>query len=162
MPLLIPSLYAGDIMQREVVTLGESWDAREALALLTERRISGAPVLDGDGDLVGVLSLTDLARLHDASPAKGRRDESDFYRTTAPEGAPPEAPAADRLAGITVKDAMTPIVIDADAKTTVEKLAGIMIDLRVHRIIITRDGKLAGIVTSMDLLRVLREGTSQT
>jgi len=161
MSIVIPSLLAGDIMQRDVVTLGETWDVREALALLTERRISGAPVIDGDGDLVGVLSLTDLARLHDASPAKARRDESDFYRTTSPADAPPEPPAADRLSGITVRDAMTPIVIDADARTPIEKLAGIMIDLRVHRVIITREGKLAGIVTSMDLLRVLREGAQQ-
>jgi CBS-domain-containing membrane protein len=160
MPITIPTLVAEDVMKRDVITLGDSWDVREALRIFREKEITGAPVADGKGDLVGVLSTTDIARLHDAPARAGGAADSDFYRTTAPFGAPQEG-AIDRLAGVKVRDVMTPVVIDADVKTPVEKLAAIMVDLRVHRVIVTERGKLAGIVSSLDLLRILRDGTSR-
>lgn len=148
---------AADVMQRSVITVREDWDIREALRLFEEKRISGAPVLDRNGDLVGVLSLTDLARAEALRASRAATSESEYYRTVLPEEFPPGF-QVERYDAIPVGEVMTPVVIDASEDTPVPRLAALMIDLHIHRVIITRDGKLAGIVSSLDLLALLRNG----
>jgi len=149
-------LTAGAIMRREVITVRDTWDVREALRVLEENRISGAPVLDADGRLVGVLSVTDIARANLLrEPAS---QESDFYRTVSPDEYP-RGFHAERYDAILVQEVMTPLVIDAPENISIDRLAALMVDLHIHRVIITRDSKLVGIVTSLDLLRLVRDGS---
>jgi CBS domain-containing protein len=145
---------AADVMRRDVITVRDHWDIREALHLFEQKRISGAPVLDREGDLVGVLSVTDIAR---AAEKERRSGDSDFYKAPLAEGLP-SGFHIERYDEIPVKEVMTPLVIDALETTPVPRLAALMIDLHIHRVIITRGSKLVGIVTSLDLLRLLREG----
>jgi CBS domain-containing protein len=145
---------AADIMERRVITVRDNWDIREAIALFEEKHISGAPVVDADGDLVGVLSVTDLAR---ADPRRERgTSESEFYRTLMPEEFPTGF-QIERYDAIPVAEIMTPLVIDAPERTPVCRLAALMVDLHLHRVIITRDSKLVGIVSSLDLLRLMKQ-----
>ncbi len=147
---------AKDVMKTNVITVRDHWDIREALQLFAEKQISGAPVLDHKGDLVGVLSLADIAR---ASVERDRsvREESAYYRTILPEDFPPGF-HIERYEATTVREAMTPLVIDAPESMPVSRLAALMIDLHIHRVIVTRAGKLVGIVSSLDLLELLRDG----
>jgi CBS domain-containing protein len=146
---------AADIMQREVITVHENWDIREALSIFEEKHISGAPVVDGDGDLVGVLSVTDLARAKTRADGHG---ESEYYRTLMPEDFPTGI-HVERYEPIPVCEVMTPLVIDAPETTPVARLAALMVDLHIHRVIITRGGKLVGIVSSLDLLKLMKHET---
>jgi len=59
----LTDLTASDLMAREVVRLAEDMPLREAVRLLLEKQISGAPVVDADGKCVGVFSTTDFLRL---------------------------------------------------------------------------------------------------
>ena len=55
-------LIARDLMNEEVMTVPADWTARQLAEFLTDNEISGAPVVDGEGHVVGVVSLSDLAR----------------------------------------------------------------------------------------------------
>jgi CBS-domain-containing membrane protein len=70
------ALTAGDLMTREVVRLPEEMPLRDAARLLLRNQISGAPVVDGQGKCIGVLSAVDVLRLSE------RR--ADVTRPTAP------------------------------------------------------------------------------
>lgn len=143
---------AADIMHADVVTVRNNQTIKELAQVLIDHRITGAPVLDESGRLVGVVSQTDLVR---------RQRESDeavevpayhqsLDRWLGRQGFQVEAPEYAR-----VGDVMTPAVLSADVAAPIEELARMMSRKGIHRIVITREGKLAGIVTSMDLLELV-------
>jgi CBS domain-containing protein len=145
-------LTAKDVMNAEVLSVPPDLTVHELSVFLVEHQISGAPVVDQRGELVGLVSLTDIA-------------ESDALREDAPD---PEAPRRRRarsredLAGLRVhrsdllvRDIMTPTVFSVDPDTPVPEMARTMIAGRIHRLLVTEAGRVAGIVTSLDLLRLL-------
>jgi CBS domain-containing protein len=148
---------AADVMTPDPITVREDWTLGAAADVLARHGISGAPVLDRDGDLVGVISVTDLAHAGAIRRRSEMRD-AEFYRT---ELEPVRARAAVEPE-MHVVEAMTPTVIDAPEDLPVARLAAIMIDLHVHRVIITRDRRPVGIVTSTDLLRLVRDASGAT
>lgn len=140
---------AGDIMRRRVVTVHPETTLRELRRLLSDRQISGAPVVGPRGDLIGVVSHSDLiARTHRAPSTPPS------YHVLADDAPAPRALAA-RDRGQTVASVMTPWVISFEAETPVEELARQMLAKRIHRVVITREGRLCGIVTALDLLGAL-------
>jgi len=153
-------LVARDLMNEEVVTVGLDWTARQVAEFLTSQQISGAPVVDERGHVVGVISLSDLAR----SEAEGGR--------LIPDGSDPgywvrgweDKVSADELRGLhveedgpMVRDLMNPAVFSVDEETPVSDVARSMIDARIHRVLVTRGRKIVGIVSSTDLLGLLVE-----
>lgn len=116
-------MLAKDIMHKRVISVGPSMTLKELAKLLSDRGITGAPVVSPDGKVLGVVSQTDLVR------EKGEV--------------------------VSVEQVMTPWAVSFEEDTPVRELARQMVAKHIHRIIITKDGELCGIVTSMDLLRVL-------
>ena len=141
---------AKDLMSRKVVTVGPDATVAEVAKLFVERRITGVPVVE-DGKLLGVVSQTDLARRERAS-IQAQRTAHSFYRR-ADDDADHTAVLADVPHFNHVIDIMTPAVLSADEETPARDLAQMMLRKRIHRLLITRKGKLCGIVTSMDVLR---------
>jgi CBS domain-containing protein len=142
-------------MNKKVVVV-EAWlTLREAAKLFIDKNITGAPVVDEEGKLVGVLSQTDLIR---RQRERGADAESvPFYADE--EGSRNfhiEEPDRTR-----VEQVMTPLVLSAVEDTPVEDLARMMLKRGVHRLIIMKNGKLRGIVSSMDLLRALLAGAER-
>ena len=139
-------MQAKDIMTTNVVTASPSMTLKETAALLADHGIMGAPVVNAAGFLVGVISQTDLVR-HEREKSGGTPN---YY--VDPE-------TRERLAlasvggGARVKDLMTPLVISAGREDDVFDVARMMIDQRIHRVIIAEDNKLYGIVTTTDLLK---------
>jgi CBS domain-containing protein len=121
-----------DIMTTGVFTLNAEASAEEAAWALTRRHISGAPVRDRDGNLIGVLSKSDLV---DPAPA---------------DWAGPDP---------TVEDLMTPEVGIVSADAPAETAAHLMAERRHHRVVaLGEDGRPSGIVTAMDIVRALARG----
>ena len=118
-------LKARDVMIPEVLALRADMTVREAALFLTGHQIAGAPVLDEKGHLVGVVSLTDLAENED--------DVDD----------------------VQVREIMTPTVYTVPDDEPVPAIARAMIAGRIHRLFVTRDKHVVGVVTPMDLLRLL-------
>jgi len=146
---------ARDVMTADVVCVRTGTNLRELEKLFLDRGISGAPVLDGGGNLVGVISLTDLVYYH---LTRGDRPftGSDFYRGGELDRAFENSgyQIEDYDIGL-VSDVMTPVVHTASAETSVEGLAELMTGKGIHRVIITEGERVIGLVSSLDLLGVL-------
>lgn len=136
---------AKSVMKRKVITVKENLLAGELARLFEAKRISGAPVLDRAGRLVGVVSKSDLVR-HECEGADLYRDADE----PLPKGFHVENP--DRT---TVADIMTPAVIEATEDAPASQLARLMRKRHIHRVFITKDKRLKGIVTTLDLLKLL-------
>ena len=141
---------AKDIMRRNVVTVSPLVTAKELSELLTKHKITGVPVVDSHGALMGVVSQTDIVR----KQARSEKDDAlDFYRDVMPL-----FDSVSRVKDeVTVFDLMTPAVLSADEETPVGDLARQMLARRIHRLPITRDKRLVGIVSTMDILRAFVE-----
>lgn len=142
---------AREVMRTDVLTARPEMTVHELAQLLTDNHISGVPVVDDDGRLVGVVSQTDLVR-HELEPAELAAAPA-YYREperAMPSGYHSEAPDYTR-----VSEVMTPTVITGEEEMPVKDLARLMHKRHIHRVIITRNGTVRGIVTSMDLLGVL-------
>ena len=165
---------AADVMNPVVLTVPDTLSVGELAAFLVEHEISGAPVRDEDGNLVGVVSVTDVAQAAtelppvpaaDAHLAPGRAGgpvKPDYFargweqRVSAEELGRLRSEHGER----TVREIMTPTVYSVPEDTPVSEVAEIMIDSHIHRLLVTREEKVIGIVSTSDLLGLLVEEKS--
>lgn len=149
---------ARDLMSRNVVTV--SLDARlEDLATLLEsHHISGVPVVEGEGRLVGVVSASDVLRLQ-ARPHE-EEEVPDYFRNTSSVYLAPLREEADplRLGAMRVRDIFTTFVITASPEAHLPQLCALMARHHIHRILVVDESSLLGIVTSLDVVRWLATG----
>jgi CBS domain-containing protein len=166
-----------DIMTRDVLTLRPDSSLREAIELLSGHHITGAPVVE-NGVLVGVVSGIDVMDAVAAeqrvqadsgeSWANGDDDTSDAEAETASWFTTWEEPAAalglyeaasERQDGIleelTVADAMTRNLAELPPETEVHEAAAYMLDRGIHRVLVVDDGRLEGLVSTTDFLRLV-------
>jgi CBS domain-containing protein len=150
----IVSYSARDIMIREVICVQQDMDLRDLARLFLEKGITGAPVLDQEGNLAGVISQTDLLYYQLA-----RGDElileSDFYQSVKVEGR--HLPAGFQVEDVNVQrvaDVMTPVVHSVLETSDVDAVARMMTRKHIHRVIVRRGRKVAGIITALDVLRM--------
>jgi CBS domain-containing protein len=144
-------------MNPDVMTVADEMTTGELARYLTEREISGAPVVDSQGHLIGVVSMTDIGR-HMAEPsdlesARG----SEFYRDLADEALEDFGQRYVEQSAATVRDVMTPVIHQVPATATVAEAARVMVREHIHRLVVTQGREPVGIITSMDLLRVVAE-----
>ncbi len=154
------NLTARDIMSHPVITARADMTVSELIALLRDKAISGVPVIDGEGDLVGVISITDLLSISPDGLPRTDDKESDFHSSPAMDGLAgasallePEGEALDLI----VRDLMSPNLITAGEEAAMGELADLMVTNRIHRLIIVDNRKAVGIVSVMDILRTLRD-----
>ena len=145
---------AADIMSKEVLCVTKDADLRDLAKLFLAKRITGAPVLDRNGDLCGVISQTDLLFYQ-----LSRDDElvvtSDFYQSARVEGhSLGKGFQIEDVNTATVEEVMTPVVHAVTQTTPVESIARLMIRRHIHRVIVRKGKKVAGIISALDVLRV--------
>lgn len=154
-------LLARDIMNTRVLSVRDDMAVAEVAAFLVDHELSGAPVRDVGGKLVGVVSVTDVVRAAAEGGEGVARDQADpgFYVRGWDEKWSPDEARALRVRGSdsTVADIMTPAVYTVPEDTPVSDLAEIMIDSHIHRLLVTRGGEVVGIVSTTDLLGLLVE-----
>lgn len=150
------NLTAKDVMNTKVITLRDDLTVQEASAFLVDREISGAPVCDAQGDLVGVVSLTDIAQVTSETDASTRPD---FYlrgwEYHLDRDEMNQIHVHDE--GLSVQDIMTPTVFTIPQDTSVAEIARTMVAGRIHRLFVTEGDDVVGIITTLDLLKVLAE-----
>lgn len=153
-------LVAKDVMNPEVLTVRVDLTVRELSAFLTEKQISGAPVVDRDARLVGVVSVTDVAESDAERPdLVGDRSTPDFALREWEERMNPEdvRPLHIESDDLLVGDIMTPTVYTIPDDTPVPRIARTMVAGRIHRLFVTHGPRVVGIVTSLDLVQLLEE-----
>lgn len=144
-------MLAKDIMKRKVITVTAQMTLREVARLFSDKHISGAPVVSDEGRVIGVISQTDLVR----KEREGASQEVPIYHREAEEYGLLGPIHVEDPDYTRVEQVMTPWAISFEEDTPVEELARQMLGKHIHRVVITRDGELCGLVTSMDMLRVL-------
>jgi CBS domain-containing protein len=134
-----------DIMTRDVVSAASDLTIREAMELLSERHVSGAPVVDG-GKVVGVFSASDLltflADLSDTTPSLIFRRRKG--RTTP-------------LEDVTVDEVMTRKVQALPPDCSVDEAAALMIKKQIHRVLVMEGDALLGIVSTSDVAKAVAQ-----
>ncbi|PYQ11213.1 MAG: hypothetical protein DMH00_08750 [Acidobacteria bacterium] len=145
---------AKEIMTRDPITCLPQTTIEDLCETLRRENINGAPVVDEAGRLVGIVSQDDVIfrRGRPNEDIQPPRDIKDLFQRGF-------ASIADSDAGPRrVEDIMTREVISADEETPIEQLCRTMWERRIHRIPITRGGKLSGIVSSLDLCKIIANG----
>lgn len=153
------TMTARDVMNSEVMAIRDDLTAREAAAFLIENQIAGAPVIDGAGRLVGVVSLTDLAENESERPdivgdSGTAVDERGWAGSVDPADLRALHVESD---DVLVRDIMTPAVYTVSDDTPVGTVAQAMIAGRIHRLFVTHHARVVGIVTPLDLLALIVE-----
>ena len=148
---------ARDIMTRDVLKLGEDAAISEAMAVLEDYHVTGAPVVDAGGECVGVFSLSDLVRRREEIEA-GEAPRSGGYFTGNPIEEEDEYFSREDydeavLGRDTVGQWMTPSVQSVTPDATVEEVSRRMLSERIHRVLVMDGRKVAGIVSSFDIVR---------
>jgi CBS domain-containing protein len=139
-----------DIMQRKVIKVEPEMPVADLAAFLTGHGISGAPVTEG-GKLVGVVSLYDIVA---SGPPRGEL-RPHYFRQEWMEEAVNEGFTVESIGDKTVRDIMNPAVYSLGEDASLNELVEMMLKGRIHRVIITRNHKLVGIVTTTDLVRLI-------
>ncbi len=151
---------ARDIMNKDVLQARDTMTVGELAAFLTDNEISGAPVTDETGRLVGVVSLSDVARVAvQVGGVAPDRSGPDFYLWGWEDAYNPEDLQRLRIKGegMQVAEFMTRSVHSVGEEATLPEMASAMVKGHVHRLMVTQSGKVVGIVSTMDLLRVMAQ-----
>src|SRR5262249_9918567 len=149
---------AMDVMTTNVVTVGPATSVQEVSKILSERSISGVPVVDAANRLVGIVSEGDL--LHRVETGTERRPDRRTGRRRSwwldTIGADEEL-ARDYVKshGRTARDVMTSEVTFVSDTTELGEIANILESKRIKRVPVVRDGRLVGIVSRANLVRAL-------
>jgi CBS domain-containing protein len=152
------SLKAKDLMSRQLVTVQEDTTVAELVTVLIEREISGAPVVAASGKLVGVVALSDVAGLvpGGGAIAPDRASPNAYVRGWEDVVNPDELRQLHvEDAGLTVGDIMKTTVTTVAPDASVAEMAAAMVQGHIHRVVVTEKGRPVGIVSSMDLLKLL-------
>jgi len=156
---------AGDLMARDVAVVHPETSLLEAVRLMAGRHISGLPVLDDTGTIVGMLSEGDLVRWHEGYTQRQAR-----WLDMLAEGT---EVAAAFLVEIRdqhrkVRSVMAPGAITVTEEVPARVVAHLMHEKNIKRVPVVRNGKLVGIIARSDLIRALAQklgekpGTGET
>ncbi len=150
MATIVKELKAKDVMVREPVCVEPDMNIRQLARLFDENEISGAPVVDTMGRVIGIVSKTDLIR----RCSEGLRDQAPGYLFEAifEQSGEDEEVIPEPL--VVVGDFMEDEPVTVSPEEPVWKIAAAMADDRIHRVIVVdRDRVPVGIITSLDVLR---------
>ncbi len=146
-----------DVMTREVACVQADASIEAAIALMLERRISGLPVLDREGTIIGIVTEGDLLRRPELGTAPPKPGWIQFVVDP------------DRLAetyarehGRHVSDVMTRRLVTVSPDATLAEAAELMARHRIRRVPVIEHGRLAGIVARADLLRALHAALTRS
>jgi CBS domain-containing protein len=145
---------AGDLMTRDVALVHPETSLLEAVELMAQRRISGMPVLDDDGTIVGMISEGDLVRWHEGYTERQAR-----WLDMLADGflLAPAFLEGIREQSRKVKSVMSRGAISVTEDVPARDVAHLMYSKNIKRVPVVRDGKLVGIVARSDLVRALAE-----
>jgi len=151
------ALLAKDIMTPHIKSVPQSWTMQHFATFLSDNNISGSPVTNDSGELIGIATLKDIADFHlnsvsenyDSKLSEEERLEARRLRMMIFEGM--------AKLPVEVGDIMTPIIFSVDEQTKVVDVAKLMMKEHLHRVFVKNGQTLTGIITTYDLLKVIAD-----
>jgi CBS domain-containing protein len=156
--MILEAVTASDLMVPRPITIADNATLQEAVLLLTDHQFSAVPVVDGLGRPVGVLSQADVLR-HDGLEAEAFPHYYTEAELTLRSGE--HLPGDFQVGEIDrtlVREIMSPVVYSVRPDTPADVVIEEMVALRIHRVFVV-DGKekLVGVISTIDVLRTLKE-----
>lgn len=146
-------LKAKDIMTPAPVTLNPETDIRTAVAVLIEKKINGAPVVDATGKVVGVLCQSDLVAQQKRVTMPSLLAVLDgFIALSSREDFEREI---KKIAASRVAEAMTPNPVVITPDTPIDEIATAMVNEKLYTLPVVDEGRLVGVVGKEDILKTL-------
>ena len=155
-----------NIMTMDVITVSENDTVSDAATRLAESQISGAPVVNSDGKIVGIISDGDILRFLNTYDPKTDKpcklDPSEQFRvcmqkfgmySLEPAQAGDLLETLEKASRKTVRDVMVKPVITATPDDDVEKVSSLMLMNGIKRVPIVENGRVVGIVSRADIVR---------
>lgn len=131
-----------DIMTKKVITIKHNQSIRDAVIILRKNKISGVPVVDDDGNVVGVFSESDiLDKLPDILEEADQIPMIDVQELTSPP--------------VSTVMGKPPFVVSSDED--IRNVAKLFLEKYIHRVPVVDDGRLVGIVSLGDVLKAFSE-----
>ena len=145
--------YAKDIMSTEVLTVKPETSVIELAKILTAHNINGAPVIDDDGKLIGVVTENDLVfqkkKVH--IPTVISILDSFIYL----ESQEKMKKEMEKISGLTVEKIYSRDVTTVAPETSIEEIATIMAEQHIHTIPVMEDTNIVGVIGKKDIIRTL-------
>ena len=142
-----------DIMTTDLITFTPDMDISRAAKVLFDNRINGAPVVDDNGELVGILCQSDLITQQKKLPIPTIFTFLDgLIRLSSMKQIEKQV---RKIAALTVSDAMTPKPVTVRPDTGLETVAALMVDSNFHTLPVVEESRLVGIIGKEDVLRTL-------
>jgi len=137
-----------DVMTPSVISVRRATPLKEVAGLLLDHRISGVPVVDDDGTVVGIVSEADFLVKEQGAEAIPHR------RLARIRGESREARSRlAKVGALTAEEAMTAPAVTISSSQRIAQAAAVMTARGVNRLPVVDDGRLVGIVTRADLVR---------
>lgn len=152
-------LSAGDIMSPDLLTAYEGWTIHRLAEFFIKHQISAVPVIASDHELVGIVSVGDVFRFNHLEDSDKGAVLRNYYRdNTGQEINETDlrlwAKEADK--NCTVHQIMTPEVISVDVHSPIKSVSAVLLDRHIHRVFVTENKIVVGVITAMDILRSLQ------
>jgi CBS domain-containing protein len=149
----MPRRRISELMNPDVVCARPGMTVAEVRNLLATRGISGAPVVDDAGKILGVVSQSDLVRQTNIPTTVG--ESGHFFTNVSTYRDLANLP--QDTSDAPVETVMSKEVVTVPQDSSAVLGASIMRERKVHRLLVTDQGLLVGVVTALDLLRVVEE-----
>lgn len=146
-------LKAKDIMTTRMITLAPDTHITEAARILLENRINGAPVIDDEGRLRGILCQSDLIAQQKRLPIPSVFTFLDsLIPLTSQKSIEKDI---KKMSATTVSEAMTVDTASVQPDTGLEEIATLMVEKKFHTLPVIDKGQLVGVIGKEDILRTL-------
>jgi len=143
----------GQIMNRNVVSIKPDTPVNEVAKKLIQYNLTGVPVIDDKNEIVGIVTEFDLIRRKGVVdiPAYINILDSFLYLEDPAE----VEEELRKMIGATAKEVMTKEVVTIDPEADISELAELIEDKHINPVPVVKDGKLVGIVSRADIVRLL-------
>ena len=143
-----------ELMSTALVTVHPDTPLKEVARTLLEKEISGMPVVDDDGAVVGVIAESDVIAKETGAPLPVRQGRRWLLRRRKGE-------RPLKFLGKVAADVMTSPAVTMEPYRSVATAAQVMLERGIHRVPVVRHGRLVGIVTASDLVRAFARGDEE-
>jgi CBS domain-containing protein len=143
-------LKAKDIMTKDIITVKPATTIEDLARILIKHQISGTPVVDEDGNLIGIVTENDLIsknkKLHIPTILR-------LFDAFIPLGTSRLEEEIKRMAAFTVGDICTRDVVTCNEDMSIEDVATMMTEKKIHLLPVLKDRRLVGIIGKKDLIK---------
>jgi predicted transcriptional regulator len=162
----IQNYCVADLMSKDVLSVYEGWTIQRLAEFFLNHDISGAPVIASDHELVGVVSISDIFRFENSDDDTKSEALRRCYRdSTGIDIASREDLvnwSKNSQTSCTVHQIMAKQVISVGVDSNLSDVSATMIENDIHRVFVTADEKIVGIVSALDILRKLPKSEDKT